>query len=207
MSKRTRGRQGEYFKRIKLQAQDVKKSVISFVDQSIAYYQGKYQETVYRKHLILKDPVLVKCLEILSRYGLEYADIFETPTYERSWKSYKNRDWYAIKESIVDICKKNEQKQTLTQAILISFIAKGDDVKEFTDELMKECEETEYFKNKMYENKIEFVRDNKAKFQFVMFHSGKHAMEDPNLKWAVDRLDRQERVRGLKVSTIPYFIE
>ena len=95
----------------------------------------------------------------------------------------------------------------LTQAIMISFIAKGENVKEFADELMKEFEEIEYFKYKMYEKVITIMRKDKAKFQFVMYHSGAEAMKDPDMLSAIEIIRAKERTKKLKVETIPYFTE
>ena len=103
--------------------------------------------------------------------------------------------------------KSPKPKPKLTQAILISFIANGENVKEFVDELLREFEEIEYFKYKMYEKKVTIVRDNKAKLQFVMYHSGETALEDPDMKSAIKLIKAKDRTKKLKVETIPYFTE
>ena len=110
------------------------------------------------------------------------------------------KGWAIIKEAL-------HHKPQLTQAILISFTAKSENVKVFADELMKECVKIKYFEYKMYEKKITIVRENKAKFQFIMYHSGESAMEDPDMIQAMAVLEAQEEISKLKVETIPYFLE
>ena len=100
-----------------------------------------------------------------------------------------------------------KQKPKLTQAVVISFSAKSENVREFAAELLKECEEIEYFKYKMYERKVSMIREDKVKFQFVMYHSGENAMEDPDMLAALSLFKDQENIRKLKVEAIPYFLE
>ena len=103
--------------------------------------------------------------------------------------------------------KSKRSKPKLTQAVLISFTVKTKNVKQYSDEMMAECRKIPYFQYKMYENKINIVNDSKAKFQFLMFHSGDNAMEDPDLVQAMFLLEARGTVSKLKVETIPYFLE
>ena len=101
----------------------------------------------------------------------------------------------------------SKPKTELTQAIMVSFTAKIENVKQYSDELTAKCKKIEYFKFKMYEKKITVVNDRKAKFQFIMFHSGDDVMEDPDLNEAMSILQAEEPVSKLKVETIPYFLD
>ena len=107
------------------------------------------------------------------------------------------------------ISKKDINEHTkLSEAIIISFDVKHENIKDYIIEFMKELENFDYFQYNMWEKVITVKTGKKAKFQFIMNHPGKFkdGHDDPELMAAMDILREYKVVKKLKVETIPYFV-